>query len=134
MTRSIKSLPVQVQLQLKSSVALNSLNDAVIGLIENSLDGQAQKIQVEVDYHRGNCWVEDDGVGIPAEEFGELGRLGLMHRELRPALTWVMVLIFCRHLKIYDCRGESWTAWTVSGLDVRLIPSFHSLTPCFRAE
>ena len=98
MSCSIKSLPVQAQLQLKSSVALNSLNDAVIGLIKNSLDAQAQKIQVEVDYHRGNCCVEDDGIGIPAEEFEEFGGLGLMHREPRPGLTRFKMLIFYRHV------------------------------------
>jgi DNA mismatch repair protein MLH3 len=80
---SIEPLPVQAQLQLTSSVALNSLNDAIIGLIKNSLDSQAQTIHVEVDFSRGCCCVEDDGIGIPAKEFEEPGGLGLMHCELR---------------------------------------------------
>lgn len=78
---SIKPLPVEAQLQLTASVALNSLNDAIIGLIKNSLDAQAPRIQVEVDLSRGNCCVEDDGVGIPAADFEAQGGLGLMHRE-----------------------------------------------------
>lgn len=78
---SIKPLPVQAQLQLKSSVALNSLNDAVIGLIKNSLDSWAHTVHVEVDFSRGICCVEDDGAGIPAREFEESGGLGLMHRK-----------------------------------------------------
>lgn len=76
---AIKLLPIEAQVQLKSSVVLNSLNDAIIGLIKNSLDAQAQSIRVEVDFARGSCCVEDDGVGIPASEFGTSGGLGLMH-------------------------------------------------------
>ncbi|ERF76124.1 hypothetical protein EPUS_01457 [Endocarpon pusillum Z07020] len=75
----IRLLPVEAQLQLKSSVALNSLNDVVVGLIKNALDAQAQKIYIGLDYLRGNCCVEDDGVGIPAAEFEAGGGLGLMH-------------------------------------------------------
>ncbi|KAF7503951.1 hypothetical protein GJ744_002976 [Endocarpon pusillum] len=78
---SIRLLPVEAQLQLKSSVALNSLNDVVVGLVKNALDAQAQRIYVGLDYLRGNCCVEDDGVGIPAAEFEVGGGLGLMHCE-----------------------------------------------------
>jgi DNA mismatch repair protein MLH3 len=78
---SIKPLPVEAQLQLKSSIALNTLNDAIIGLIKNSLDAKARSIHVEVDFLRGNCFVEDDGFGIPAVEFERDGGLGLMHCE-----------------------------------------------------
>lgn len=78
---TIKLLPLESQLQIKSSLTITSLNDAVIGLIKNSLDAQAQAVHVEVDFARGNCLVEDDGVGIPAAEFEASGGLGLMHRE-----------------------------------------------------
>jgi DNA mismatch repair protein MLH3 len=78
---AILPLPVETQLQLKSSVALNSLNDVIIGLVKNSLDAQAQRIHIDFDYSRGNCCVDDDGVGIPAVEFEAGGGLGLMHCE-----------------------------------------------------
>ncbi len=78
---SIRLVPVEAQLQLKSSIALNSLNDAILGLIKNALDAHAQKIHVSLDFVRGNCCVEDDGVGIPAAEFEVGGGLGLMHCE-----------------------------------------------------
>jgi DNA mismatch repair protein MLH3 len=77
----ILPLSVEAQLQLKASVALNSLNDSIIGLVKNSVDAQAQRIHIEFDYSRGNCCVEDDGVGIPAVEFEAGGGLGLMHCE-----------------------------------------------------
>jgi DNA mismatch repair protein MLH3 len=79
--QSIQPLPIEAQLQLKSSVALNSLNDAIIGLLKNSLDAQAQTVRVEVDFFKGSCCVEDDGVGIRGAEFEAQGGLGLMHRK-----------------------------------------------------
>lgn len=78
---TIKLLPVELQLRIKSSLIITSLNDAVVGLIKNSLDAQAQTVHVEVDFARGNCVVEDDGAGIPAAEFEASGGLGLMHCE-----------------------------------------------------
>jgi DNA mismatch repair protein MLH3 len=87
MVSSIVPLPVEAQLQLRSCVLLNSLNDAIIGLIKNSLDAEAQTIRVEVDFLRGNCCVEDDGAGIPAAEFEVQGGLGLMHRRQMGGLS-----------------------------------------------
>ena len=88
---SIKPLPVEAQLLIKYSIALTSLRDAIIGLIKNSLDAQAQRIHVEVDFSRGNCCVEDDGIGIPAADFEDQGGLGLMHckEKLRLGLVGV---------------------------------------------
>jgi len=83
---TILPLSVEAQLQLKASVALNSLNDTIIGLVKNSLDAQAQRIHIEFDYSRGNCCVDDDGVGIPAVEFEAGGGLGLIHCEKKEGL------------------------------------------------
>jgi DNA mismatch repair protein MLH3 len=80
-TCPILPLSVEAQLQLKASAALNSLNDAIIGLVKNSLDARAQRIHIEFDYSRGNCCVDDDGVGVPAVEFEAGGGLGLMYCE-----------------------------------------------------
>jgi DNA mismatch repair protein MLH3 len=98
---TIKLLPVEAQLQLKSSVALNSLNDAITGLIKNSLDAQAQRIHVEIDYSKGNCCVEDDGVGISGADFEARGGLGLMHCEEHYGLGQMKLLTIYRHLKVY---------------------------------
>lgn len=76
---SIKPLPGDVVAQIKSSVAVTSLNRVVCGLIENSLDARAAKINVSVDYSRGNCSVEDDGHGIQPAEFSHEGGLGQLH-------------------------------------------------------
>lgn len=76
---SIKPLPADVVAQIKSSVVITSLNNVICGLIKNSLDAEATKINLSVDYSRGNCSVEDNGLGIPPSEFRDDGGLGQLH-------------------------------------------------------
>ncbi|KAJ0124590.1 DNA mismatch repair protein MLH3 [Diaporthe amygdali] len=76
---SIKPLPADVVAQIKSSVVITSLNNVICGLIKNSLDAEATKINLSVDYSRGNCSVEDNGAGIPPSEFRNDGGLGQLH-------------------------------------------------------
>lgn len=76
----ILPLAAEVAAQIKSSIAITSLNDVVAGLVKNSLDAGAQKIEVSVDFHRGGCVVEDDGNGIPPMEFSDKGGLGKPYR------------------------------------------------------
>ncbi|KAI3320674.1 hypothetical protein HD806DRAFT_227090 [Xylariaceae sp. AK1471] len=76
---SIQPLPDNVIAQIKSSTAITTLNGVVCGLISNSLDSGAHKVTVSVDYVRGSCSVEDDGLGIPPVEFSPSGGLGKLH-------------------------------------------------------
>ncbi|ROV97126.1 hypothetical protein VMCG_07524 [Cytospora schulzeri] len=76
---SIKPLPRDVVAQIKSSVAITSLNNVICGLVKNALDAEATKINLTVDYSRGNCSIEDNGVGIPPSEFKDTGGLGQLH-------------------------------------------------------
>ncbi|KAK4444049.1 hypothetical protein QBC34DRAFT_416056 [Podospora aff. communis PSN243] len=80
---SIKLLPGDVIAQIKSSVVITSLNGVVFGLLQNSLDAGASKISISIDYGRGNCTVEDNGLGIPPAEFGEDGGLGKLYYTSR---------------------------------------------------
>lgn len=73
---SIRPLPNEVVAQIKSSTAIVSLNEVVLGLLKNSLDAKASKIEATVDFARGGCVVEDDGLGISPAEFSEDGGLG----------------------------------------------------------
>ncbi|KAK4464636.1 putative DNA mismatch repair protein MLH3 [Cladorrhinum samala] len=85
---SILPLPGDVVAQIKSSAAITSLNNAIYGLVQNSLDAGATKINISVDYRRGNCSVEDNGVGIPPANFREDGGLGQPHYTSKyPART-----------------------------------------------
>lgn len=76
----ILPLPVDVAAQIKSSAAITSLGGVVIGLVENSLDAGATKIEANVDFRRGACIVEDDGHGISPSEFSDCGGLGKPYR------------------------------------------------------
>ncbi len=81
-TRSILPLPPQVAAQIESSTSIPSLACVVLGLIANSLDAKACKIDVSVNFSRGAASVEDDGVGIRPEEFTDSGGLGKIHCEI----------------------------------------------------
>lgn len=81
---SIQPLPPDVIAQLKSSIAITSLNGVVFELVKNSLDAASSKIDISVDYLRGGCVVEDDGLGIPTSEFEEKGGLGKLYRIYSP--------------------------------------------------
>lgn len=81
---SIQRLPGDVVAKIQSSVAVPSLNSTVCGLLRNALDAGATNVSISVDYSRGGCIVEDDGVGIPPPEFlPGGGGLGKLHREYR---------------------------------------------------
>ena len=82
----ILPLPVDAIAQIKSSIAITSLNGVAIELLKNSLDARSKKIEIVVDYCRGSCVVEDDGLGIPPLEFEESGGLGKLHRKYRPEM------------------------------------------------
>ncbi|RYP91903.1 hypothetical protein DL770_001963 [Monosporascus sp. CRB-9-2] len=91
---SIQRLPKEVIAQIKSSTTITSLNGVVCGLVENSLDAEATKIAVSVDYARGNCSVEDNGLGIPPAEFKLDGDLGKLHSRHTPSPPELRVLSF----------------------------------------
>ncbi|KAI1506138.1 hypothetical protein F5X99DRAFT_365688 [Biscogniauxia marginata] len=76
---SIQHLPEHVIAQIKSSITITSLNGVICGLVKNALDANATKITISVDYARGNCSVEDNGLGIPPAEFKPSGGLGKLH-------------------------------------------------------
>lgn len=76
---SIRPLPSDVIAQIKSSTAITSLNGVISELVKNSLDAEATKIDISVDYGRGGCVVEDNGDGILPSEFAENGGLGKLY-------------------------------------------------------
>lgn len=76
---NILPLAIDVVTQIRSTSAIVSLEDAVVGLLHNSLDAGASKIHVLVTFGRGGCTVEDNGSGISSANFAASGRLGQMH-------------------------------------------------------
>ncbi|KAM3435882.1 hypothetical protein NHJ13734_005332 [Beauveria thailandica] len=94
---SIRPLPKDVIEKITASSSIVSLNGAVCGLVRNSLDAGARKVNIVLDYVRGNCTVEDDGEGISAEEFSVNGGLAKPN-------TWPMgVSILLREAR-RDCQ------------------------------
>ncbi|TPX19995.1 DNA mismatch repair protein [Coccidioides immitis] len=94
-TPSILPLPPKVAAQIESSTSITSLNSAILGLVKNSLDADAQTVAITVDFQKGGCAVEDDGEGIPASEFEEGGGLGKLHHTSK--------LNSLR--EVYGCKG-----------------------------
>lgn len=84
---TILPLPAHTVSQIKSSTAITSINTVAIELLKNSLDARSQRIELAVDYCRGNCVIEDDGLGIPPLEFKEIGGLGKLHCKYFSALS-----------------------------------------------
>ena len=82
MTSSILPLPPEVAAQIKSSTTITSLSTVILGLLANSLDADARRVDISVDVRRGAATVEDDGDGIPPKEFGDTGGLGKSYREV----------------------------------------------------
>jgi DNA mismatch repair protein MLH3 len=78
---AILSLPPEVISQIKSSISIVSLNGVILELVKNSLDASCSKIDISVEYGRGGCTVEDDGLGIPPSEFHPDGGLAKLHRK-----------------------------------------------------
>ncbi|KAK7229200.1 hypothetical protein V2G26_001370 [Clonostachys chloroleuca] len=80
---SIRQLPDHVVGKIRSSIVITSLNGVVVGLLKNSLDAGATKVNITVDFTRGNCTVEDNGSGIPPSEFESSGGLAKPHHTSR---------------------------------------------------
>jgi hypothetical protein len=99
-TSAILPLPTEVAAQIKSSATITSLTFAILGLIQNSLDAQATKIDIDVDFRRGGCIVEDDGLGILPNEFGENGGLGKLYRRTISIYFDITKLTKVRHLQV----------------------------------
>ncbi|KAM5469758.1 DNA mismatch repair protein [Microsporum audouinii] len=75
----IRALPQEVAGQIRSSSVVTNLNGVILELIKNSLDARASTITVMVDFQKGTCTVEDNGLGIPPDEFHENGGIGKLH-------------------------------------------------------
>lgn len=79
----IKSLPPSTKAKLRSTQILTSLPQVVSELVQNSLDSGARNIEVSIDPDDWECWVRDDGSGIPRNGLGllaggpETGRYGV---------------------------------------------------------
>ncbi|CAE7079576.1 unnamed protein product [Rhizoctonia solani] len=63
----ISELEPQTKARLRSTQILTTLPQFISELVQNSLDAGASHIEVGVDPVEWECWVRDDGQGIPIE-------------------------------------------------------------------
>lgn len=78
----IKRLPADAVANIRSSLCIRTLNEVVLELVKNSLDANAQKVTVVVDFAKGGCTVEDDGCGIRQQDFEEGGGIAVRYSML----------------------------------------------------
>ena len=128
-TSPILPLPQEVAAQIKSSTSITSVTSAVLGLLANSLDAGARKVDITVDFSRGIASVEDDGEGIPPKEFGETGGLGKAYRELRLSKAWRLWLTAFRYIEAQYIEHYPWGAWNFLDLGCRTINSDNHVPP-----
>ncbi|PMD53646.1 uncharacterized protein K444DRAFT_667934 [Hyaloscypha bicolor E] len=112
---SIQPLPPEVVAQIKSSTTITSLNGVVCELLKNSLDASSKRVESIIDYGRGSCVVEDDGMGILPSEFGEDGGLGKLYHSSKLA----------NHTPLHGCRGTFLAS--LSALSLLSVTSHHHL-------
>jgi Histidine kinase-, DNA gyrase B-, and HSP90-like ATPase len=107
---SIQPLPPDVIAQIKSSIAITSLNGVACELVKNSLDASSTKIYISVDYARGGCVIEDDGLGILPAEFREAGGLGKLYRKWHHQAS-NKKLTSNRFLQAEQPKSSPWRTW-----------------------
>lgn len=103
----ILPLPPEVAAQIRSSIAITTLQDVVVQLLCNSIDAHSTRVDVKVDSSRGSCVVEDNGLGIAAIEFAPEGSLGKPFCESAKTYTLPLITNSRRHLETPDC-GRLW--------------------------
>ncbi len=97
--RMIKSLPKDVQAQLRSGVTIFSLQQCVEELILNSIDAGATCVAVKIDIEACKLQVIDNGAGMCQED---MERVGLRYNTSKCSL-----LEDLENLHFYGFRGEA---------------------------
>jgi DNA mismatch repair ATPase MutL len=69
----IKSLPPPLIDHLRSTIIITSLPQAVLELVQNSLDAKSTLVEIDVDFDNWNIKCRDDGTGIDEESLRILG-------------------------------------------------------------
>jgi DNA mismatch repair protein MLH3 len=73
-SETLRPLSEPVRTRLRSTHILTSLPQVVSQLVQNSLDASASHIDIGVDCQEWECWVKDDGNGIPRSGLGTLSK------------------------------------------------------------
>lgn len=130
-TLPIRPLPLEVAAQIQSSVAIPSLSYAILGLVNNSLDAEATKIAISVDFGRGACCIEDDGCGIAPKDFAADGGLGKPYRKSERFRSLYLSHKEARYFKVHGgLQRRPWHLSILSSCSVN--PYNHIPPPCLQ--
>lgn len=83
----IRPLSPDTIAQLRSTVNIRNISDAISELVQNSLDADAKSIKVAVNLEKNSCSVEDDGWGITAEDIKLVGQRYASSKRNGPSLS-----------------------------------------------
>ncbi|XP_062396827.1 DNA mismatch repair protein Mlh3 isoform X2 [Sardina pilchardus] len=95
----IKYLPDEVKAQLRSGIAICSLQQCVEELVLNSIDASATCVAVKVDVEAWKLQVVDNGLGIDRDDFDRVGN--------RYNTSKCSCLEDLENLRFYGFRGEA---------------------------
>jgi DNA mismatch repair protein MLH3 len=73
-SEALKTLSEPVRTRLRSTQILTSVPQVVSELVQNALDASASHVDIGVDCQEWECWVKDDGRGIPRSSLDVLSK------------------------------------------------------------
>ncbi|PVF96474.1 hypothetical protein CPB86DRAFT_807713 [Serendipita vermifera] len=74
MQQAIHPLDAETRSKIRSTQILTSLPHIISELVQNSLDANANRIEVGINTQEWECWVRDDGIGISKAGLSILGQ------------------------------------------------------------
>jgi DNA mismatch repair protein MLH3 len=73
-SEALQTLSEPVRTRLRSTQILTSMPQVVSELVQNALDASASRVDIGVDCQEWECWVKDDGHGIPRSSLDVLSK------------------------------------------------------------
>ncbi|ORX60132.1 hypothetical protein BCR36DRAFT_408495 [Piromyces finnis] len=95
----LEKLDFNTRSLLRSTYIITSLFQCVVELVENSLDAQATKIDIEFDFNKNEFQVVDNGTGISLENLKVIGN--------RYVTSKCHTIEDLKHINTYGFRGEA---------------------------
>lgn len=126
--RPILPLPPSVTDNLRATLTILTLTQAISELVQNSLDASSRLIRVQVNFLRSSCVVEDDGCGIPPEDVPFIGQRYGARMHMIPtlyilSLTLLKLLQTDSNIRTHLQLPQSTTLFNVLNLQALLATS-----------
>jgi Histidine kinase-, DNA gyrase B-, and HSP90-like ATPase len=86
---SLQTLSEPVRTRLRSTQILTSLPQVLSELVQNALDASASHLDIGIDCQEWECWVKDDGHGIPRSSLDVLTKSYEAGRYSMSLIYWL---------------------------------------------